>query len=347
VSIFGTYGLDLLIVLVNYVLALVVIARLDRRSAASAGDRAEAVVPRATARRWCVGVAIACVLWTATSLALQPHAEATVRVAALQPGVRWPALGPTREARDRAILQILSAQTRVAASRGAKLIVWPESALHADPQIAFREPLSSLAREVGAYLFVGYRLATPAGNRIEVVTIGPDGAFLGTYGKDHPLGFMHETSITRGTYPTYETAFGVVGAAICADLDFTDTSRKLALRGAKLIAVPSADWLEISRMHYALAVFRALETGASIVKSEHSRDSVIVDGHGKMVAAALTPEGSAAVLVADVAPRRGLPLAARWADWVAWACVIVLVARAISRRFRFAQRFRFSARGGI
>jgi len=39
------------------------------------------------------------------------------------------------------------------------------------------------------------------------------------------------------------------------------------------------------------------------------------------VATAITPQGSAAVLVADVAARRGLPLAARWGDWVGWLCV--------------------------
>jgi len=230
-------------------------------------------------------------------------------------------LGDTAEARDHAILDFLSEQTRRAGAQGAKLVVWPEAALHADPQIAYREPLSALAREIGAYLFVGYRFKTPSGNRNEVVTIGPDGAFLGKYGKDHPVSFMHETSVTRGTYPTYETTCGVVGAAICADIDFTDTLRKLALHGAKVIAVPSADWLEISTKHYLLAVSRALETGAAVVKSEHSRDSVIVDGAGAMVATAITPQGSSAVLVA-LAARRGLPLAARWgigSDGCAWA----------------------------
>jgi apolipoprotein N-acyltransferase len=332
VSMFGIYGLDVLIMLVNYALGMALIAWFDRRrSADDRGDREDAVVPPALAWRWCAGVAIACVLWGAASVAMRPDGAPTVRVAALQPGVRWRELGATAAARDRAILDVLSEQTRRAGAQGAKLVVWPESALHADPQITFREPLSALAREIGAYLFVGYRLETPAGNRNEVVTIGPDGAFLGKYGKDHPVSFMHETSVTRGTYPTYETAFGAVGAAICADIDFTDTMRKLALRGAKVIAVPSADWLEISTKHYVLAVFRALETGAAVVKSEHSRDSVIVDGAGAMVATAITPQGSAAVLVADVAPRRGLPLAARWGDWIGWLCVGGVIAGRLAR----------------
>ena len=190
----------------------------------------------------------------------------------------------SREERDRAILDALTAQTRRAAEQGAKLVVWPEAALHADPQMVYREPLGALAKEVGAYLFVGYRLPTPAvGRRNEVVAIAPDGVFLGVYGKDHPVGFLGETSITRGTYPTYATPFGVVGAVICADIDFTDTPRKLARNGAKILFVPSADWPEISTKHYVLAVFRALETGSAVVKSEYGRDSAIVDGYGAVL----------------------------------------------------------------
>jgi apolipoprotein N-acyltransferase len=76
-----------------------------------------------------------------------------------------------------------------------------------------------------------------------------------------------------------------------------------------------------------LAVFRALETGSAFVKSEYGRDSAIVDGYGSMLASVVTPEGSEAVLVADVTSRPSLPLAARWGDWVGWLCVAALVVR--------------------
>jgi apolipoprotein N-acyltransferase len=344
VSVFGTFGLDLVIVLVNYALGMLLVAWLDRRRGDSDRPHAETaggaylgstgedgLVPMRLALRWCAGVAVGCAIWGVVSLAMRPHGEATVRVAALQPGYRWVERAHTVEERDRAVLEVLTEQTRRAAAQGAKFIVWPESALHADPQTVYREPLSALAKEVGAYLFVGYLLGTPGGHRNEVVTIGPDGAFLGIYGKDHPVGFLGGTSITRGTYPTYETPFGVVGAVICADIDFTDTPRKLALNGAKIIFVPSADWLQISTRHYVLAVFRALETGAAVVKSEYSRDSVIVDGYGAIVASVVTPRGSEAVLVADVAARPGVPSAARGGDWIGWLCVGAMVARGLAR----------------
>jgi len=334
IAIFGTFGLDFLIVLVSYALALLLFAWLDRRKGHDGrpGEGEGAFVPMWLAVRWCAGVAAACMLWGTLSFAMLPRGSGapTARVAALQPGYRWKEKVRSPEERDRALLEALTAQTRRAAAQGARFIVWPESALHADPQSVYREPLAALAKEVGAYLFVGYLLHTPAAHR-EVVTIAPDGRFLGVYGKDHPVGFLGETSSTRGAYPTYATPFGVVGTVICADIDFTDTPRRLARDGARILFVPSADWPEISTKHYVLAVFRALETGSAVVKSEYARDSAIVDGYGSLLASVITPGGSEAVLVADVTSRPGLPLAARWGDWVGWLCVAALVVGGLAR----------------
>ena len=118
---------------------------------------------------------------------------------------------------------------------------------------------------------------------------------------------------------------------ICADTDFTETGRTLALRGAKVIAVPSADWPAIATKHYTLSVFRALETGAVVAKSEYNLDSAIIDGYGRIAASAVTPAGAQAVLVVDVALRDGVPLAARLGDWVGWLCLAGISGRALWR----------------
>ncbi len=321
VAVVGMFGLDALIAVTNYAIAMLIVALLDRRRPLAAEDVSNTTIPLRLAARWCAGAAAAIALWSAASFAMRPHDGASVRIAALQPGRRSMQIGATPEARDRGMIAILSEQTRRAASQRARVIVWPEGALGADPQVAYRDELARLAREAGAYLFVGYVIRTPAGTRNEVVTIGPDGTFLGKYGKDHPVTFMRATSISRGSYPTHETPFGTVGAEICADIDFTDTSRELARRGAQVIAVPSADWPGLASTHHVHAVFRALETGAAVAKSEYSRDSVIVDGSGAILASAVTPQPSAAVLVADVTLHARPPLAARFGDWVGWLCV--------------------------
>jgi apolipoprotein N-acyltransferase len=333
---FGIFGLDLLIALVNYALALGIMAALDQRGRFEAPVRVEA----RHALAWCAVALGAAAVWTSASL-MWPRADGpTVRVAALQPGVRPFELGKTKEERNRRTLERLSAQTRVAGGRGAKVVVWPEAALSVDPALAYRAELGALARETGAYLVVGYGIFEPAGQRNEVVTVTPRGEVVGRYGKNHPVSFLGGSSLWRGVYPTVDAPFGTMGSVICYDMDFTDTPRELALRGAKLVAVPSADWRAIASKHYTFAVFRALETGAAFVKSEYSRDSAIVDAYGQVVASAVTPSGSEAVLVGDVTLRDGVPLAARWGDWVAWLCVLAVAVRAIRSAARWLGRAR-------
>lgn len=339
---FGIFGVDLLIALVNYALALGIIAALDQRRHFEAPVRVES----RQALGWCALAFGATGVWTCASL-MWPRADvSTVRVAALQPGVRPFELGKTNEERDRRMLRRLSEQTRMATGRAAQVVVWPEVALSKDPALAYRAELGDLARHTGAYLVVGYGVAEPRGLRNEVVTVTPSGEIVGRYGKNHPVSFLGGSSIWRGVYPTVDTPFGRLGSVICYDMDFTDTPRELALRGAKLIAVPSSDWRAIASKHYTFAVFRALETGAAFVKSEYSRDSAIVDPYGRIVASVVTPDGSKDLLVDDVPLRRGVPLAARWGDWVAWLCALAVAVGAIRRVAFRAKRLRARYQAG-
>jgi hypothetical protein len=96
------------------------------------------------------------------------------------------------------------------------------------------------------------------------------------------------------------------------EIDFPDPGRRKEVQrfvrrsnGWRLV-----DWPQIAAKHYTHSVFRALEAGAAVAKSEYSVDSAIVDGFGRIAASTVTPDGSAAVLVADVPLRSGMPLAA-------------------------------------
>jgi len=166
---------------------------------------------------------------------------------------------------------------------------------------------------------------TDQGLRNEVTVLTPKGEFLGVYGKDHPVAFSGETSLTRGTYPTYDTPLGRLGTIICYDLDFTDTARKVAHNGAQIIAVPSFDWPEIAAKHYSHVVFRAVENRVTMVKADVAFDSAIVDPYGRILARAVTLEGEQAVLVADVPLGTANAPAIRLGDWVGWLCVVGMV----------------------
>jgi len=166
---------------------------------------------------------------------------------------------------------------------------------------------------------------TEQGLRNEVTVLSPEGEFLGIYGKDHPVAWGGETSLTRGTYPVYDTSLGRLGTIICYDLDFTDTARKVAGNGAQFIAVPSFDWPEIAVKHYSHVVFRAVENRVALVKADVAFDSAIVAPDWRIVARAVTPEGRAATLVADVPLGTADAPAVRLGDWVGWLCVVGMV----------------------
>jgi apolipoprotein N-acyltransferase len=275
-------------------------------------------------RRWLIGAGATLAVWIILSLILfRPAATPKVTVAAVQPeaSVIHAAFSGQEEKVDMLSAQML-AQTRNAAAQGAEFIVWPEGAMPFDPQVEDKLGLRDLASETGTHLAVGYAVLLDEGLRNEATVINPNGSFLGVFGKDHPVTFGGETSLTRGTYPVYDTPLGKLGTIICYDMDFTDTARKLARQGAQLIAVPSNDWSAIADKHYTHIVFRAIENRVALVKADGSYDSAIVDPYGRILALASNPEGAAATLVADVPLGKANAPAIVMGDWIGWLALV-------------------------
>lgn len=75
---------------------------------------------------------------------------------------------------------------------------------------------------------------------ISAVLIDNKGKVLGSHKKMHMV--ESETVVFKpgDTYQVFDTSFGKVGIMICWDAAFPETARILALKGADLIAVPSA-----------------------------------------------------------------------------------------------------------
>ncbi len=306
VSVFSIYGLNLLIMLVNFCAAAWAIDYVDRRWRFEPGVQ---VVDACALRRWTKVAAAALVLWVVLSLALLGDMPAQVRVAAVQPvGVES--------------LDELFDLSRDAAERGARLIVWPEGFLPFDPRQEHTADFVHLAGEIDAYLVIGYAVREDGGLRNEATVLSPSGEFLGVYGKDHPVLFAGEPSLTRGTYPTYPTSIGRIGTIICYDLDFTDTARKITRNGAGIIAVPSMDPPEMAHKHYTHIIFRAVENRVSMVKADGGYDSVIVDPYGRILARSVTVEPTQTTVVADVPVGPGNAPVVRLGDWMGWAAVL-------------------------
>ena len=150
---------------------------------------------------------------------------------------------------------------RCAVETGADLIVLPETCTTGfDPAIGPQElwhlveelpgrqcaPLHEVAAELGVHLVYGAyeRGSTSATVHNCAVLVGPDGDTLANYRKTHP--FCTEL-VTGGGWVTpgdeacvAETAIGSIALVICFDGDYPELARISALKGAEIIARPSA-----------------------------------------------------------------------------------------------------------
>jgi len=325
VSIFSIYGLNLLIMFINFGLGQAALLGFDRRWNL---DAAPAASQTAT-RRWLVGIGAATLVWVGISLvqySSAPKTPETVRVAAIQLGETEVAFShPDMDAQAR--LDLLASLTRQAAAQGAEIISWSELALPFDPQQEFTAELRVLAAETNAYLVLPYGVFEEEGLRNEVVILSPNGEFSELYAKSHPVLFAGEPyGLNVGTYPVYETPLGTLGFIICYDLNYTDVTRQMASEGAQIIVAPSSDWDGIAEKQNAHLVFRAIETRTGIVNAEKAFDSAIVDPYGHILEQTSTLEPTQAILVAD------LPLGTAdspylvLGDLLGWAALIGMAA---------------------
>ena len=319
ISIFNVYGLTLVLMLVNYTLALGVIILFDRKWQWDERPGMDFLA----VRRWMVAAGTIFVLWVgygAIMLAASPKDAPVVRAAAIQHGFLLPGhMDPdTQEAR----LAELDKQTRSAASQGARLMVWPELGLGFDPQLEHTSELKALAAETGAHIVIGYGVNDdPSGWRNEAVMLTPAGEFLPVYGKDHESSPGEPPIVSAGTYPVYDTPLGKIGTIVCNDVMYTDSTRYLTRNGAQLITIPTMETLGPG-FHYEVGiqgVLRAVENRVATVKADVAYSAMIVDPYGRILARRdAAPEGGAYALIADVPLGTGNTINTRLGDWVGW-----------------------------
>jgi predicted amidohydrolase len=210
--------------------------------------------------------------------------------------------------------------TRAAAADGAELVVLPEkwTVLGSGEQLrAGAEPLDgpaiawarATARELGIDLIAGSIAERLPGSEMLANTsvhAGPDGEIHAVYRKIHMFDVEVDGVVYRESeheqpgeeIVTSTAANGVqLGLSVCYDLRFPELYRILAIRGARVIAIPSAFTLTTTRDHWEpLLRARAIENQAFVVAANqignhppHYRSggrSLIVDPWGVVLAQA-------------------------------------------------------------
>ena len=221
---------------------------------------------------------------------------------------------------------------RAAAAGGAELVVLPERldirGATAD-YLAGAEPLDgrpvgwarSLARELGIDLVAGSIAERREGHeRVSntSVHVGPDGEVRAVYRKIHMFDIEVEGTVYRESEHSEpsaeivvsETANGVgLGLTICYDLRFPELYRILALRGARIVTIPSNFTRVTGQAHWEVLLrARAIEDQVFVVApgqgnlpdtdADSYGNSMIVDPWGEVLARA--PMEGEHVITADL-----------------------------------------------
>ena len=215
-------------------------------------------------------------------------------------------------------------QVRAAAGAGAEFVALPEKwnlLAGGEELIAGAEPLDGpsltsargWARELGIHVLAG-SISERGGEGEKAsntsVLIGPDGEDLAVYRKIHMfdvdaggVSYRESEHERPGAEPVVAPVGDLLlGMSVCYDLRFPELFRILALRGARVVAVPSAFTLATGRDHWEVLLrARAIEDQVFVVAPNQSGEapphfssfgrSMIIDPWGVVLATAPDGEG--------------------------------------------------------
>ena len=231
-----------------------------------------------------------------------------------------------------------------AATTGAELVALPEYLHYRGGDEGFRasarpipgphtDPFADVARRHGCWVLAGSTAETspdPDRPYNTSVLLAPDGTISARYRKIH----LFDVSVDDGPVDTESARVtageavvtadlggrAMLGMTVCYDLRFPELYRALALRGATLLAVPSAFTERTGRDHWEVLLrARAIENGAWVIAPAQVGGppgmpayghAMIVDPWGTIVAQASDGVGivSAAIDLDRVAAvRRQIP----------------------------------------
>ncbi len=206
--------------------------------------------------------------------------------------------------------------TQEAAAHGARLVVWPESAVPFlfDEDEDLASLLVETVRREGIYLYfgnddrerlpggerriyVGAKLLDPSGSlvaRYRKIQLVPFGEYvplqpLFTFGGRFAAKLVQEVSdFTPGREATTGVVDGHrVGGFICYEAIFPSLVRRFAAGGAELLLNVTNDaWYGTTsapRQHLAMAAFRAIENRRYLVRAANTGITAVVDPRGRVL----------------------------------------------------------------
>jgi apolipoprotein N-acyltransferase len=340
-SVTGVYGLSALVALVNTLLACALLSSRRRQ----AGLAAAAVL-----------LPLACAAWGAwrisDSALLRSGKPLTVGLvqANIDQETKW------RGGEAQRIFTTHVGITREVASRGAKLVLWPESSLpfRFNGDREGTAALQQLARELGITLLFGAdELIGGSTSYNSAFLMAPDGRTLAVYRKIHlvPFGefipygdwlaFFPPLVETVGGFAPFAPGTEVVmlpidgvqaTTAICYEVTYPSLIARAVRQGSQLLTTITNDgWYGTSSapfQHFEMASMRAIEQGRYLVRAANTGISGIVDPYGRVVQRSGIFEEAG--IVGEVRLLSGRTVYSRISDAVAYASIGIMVLAAVA-----------------
>ncbi|WP_442267405.1 nitrilase-related carbon-nitrogen hydrolase [Tenacibaculum sp. ZS6-P6] len=174
------------------------------------------------------------------------------------------------------------------AEAGAKIVFWAEGnavILKEDEQNLYKKA-SLVASDKKIYLGLGLAVINHTKAKFlenKFVVFNPNGEKVIDYwkgisvpGAEAPISDNKYTGIQK-----IETEYGIIGGAICFDLDFPNYLKQA--KGSDIFLAPSNDYREIDPIHTDMAKFRAIEQGFNLIRQTSNGLSIGTDYTGKVI----------------------------------------------------------------
>lgn len=178
---------------------------------------------------------------------------------------------------------LLAEKAKQAKANGAALLILPEmylSGYNIGPQQARAQavtaeglqPACAVAREQEIALVFGYPELVGDAVANAAVLIGPDGSVLANYRKSHLFGELDRAMFKAvgSDFPLARLGDLKIGLLICYDIEFPEPARLLALQGADVILVPTAQMEPYHQVAKYVIPARAYENQVYLAYANHS-----------------------------------------------------------------------------
>ncbi len=354
----GVYGVSFLVASLNGAVFDVLFYRVKRQD----GMRLSAGWPFA-ACSILYAVAVTMAFFYGTEKLRESGSGQKVRVAIVQGNIEQDKKWDVKFQRE--VIDTYKRLTIRAAKTAPEIIVWPETAL---PFIfgynkALTDEFVSFQKGLGTYLLFGSVIAKNIGADKSMmsnsaVLLSPEGNIVSIYDKIHlvPYGeyvplrrfFPFIEKLTAGTGDflagkapiVMKTPYAKIGNLICYEIIFPGLVRKFAERGADLLVTITNDaWFgrtSAPYQHFAMAVFRAIENRAPVVRAANTGISGFIDSRGRIIRKSdIFVE---AVLTEDIARGGNRSLYTRYGDIFAYSCIIISVLLLAANIFSYERR---------